>query len=239
MDLVEHGLKRKLQKLPGRPSVSHCNELSGGELGRSINAHEEIELPFSFLHLGDIDVEEPDGVALELLALGLVALDIRKTGDAAPLQAPMQRRPGYMQDRGLQGIQTIVQRQKRMTTKRLLLLLFNQNCLPRLLRPGLHILNSNSLPPHRHRLWVDAQFFVQFRARSLRSLYCSSDGVRGRGAPVTNLSHSETFHSRESIAPSNRGIKHLHGTIDQRFKLYNITFVCRNTDGNIGEGKFT
>lgn len=35
-----------------------------------------------------------DGVALELLALGLVALDIRKTGDAVPLQAPMQRRPG-------------------------------------------------------------------------------------------------------------------------------------------------
>ena len=83
-----------LQKLPGRPSVSRCNQLSDGELGRSINAHEEKELPFSCLHLGDIDVEEPDGGALELLALRLVALDIRKTGDAVPLQAPMQRRPG-------------------------------------------------------------------------------------------------------------------------------------------------
>ncbi len=39
--------------------------------------------------------------------------------------------------------------------------------------------------------------------------YCCSDGVRGRGAPVTNLSHSASFHSCERIAPSNRGIKHL------------------------------
>lgn len=36
---------------------------------------------------------------------------------------------------------------------------------------------------------------AQLRERSLRSLYCSSDGVRGRGAPVTNLSHSASFHS--------------------------------------------
>ena len=31
------------------------------------------------------------------------------------------------------------------------------------------------------------------RERSLRSLYCSSDGVRGRDAPVTNLSHNAPF----------------------------------------------
>ncbi|MFA7587314.1 MAG: hypothetical protein WCY11_14145, partial [Novosphingobium sp.] len=44
-------------------------------------------------------------------------------------------------------------------------------------------------------------------------LYCCSDGVRGRGAPVTNLSHTASFHSNERIAPSNHGIKHLdsHG----------------------------
>jgi hypothetical protein len=33
--------------------------------------------------------------------------------------------------------------------------------------------------------------------------------VRGRGAPVTNLSHSASFHSFERITPSNRGIKQL------------------------------
>ncbi|MBM2295085.1 hypothetical protein JQX09_24510 [Sulfitobacter pseudonitzschiae] len=51
--------------------------------------------------------------------------------------------------------------------------------------------------------------FAQLRERSLRSLYCSSDGVRGRGAPVTNLSHNASFQACEKITPSNRGIKHL------------------------------
>jgi hypothetical protein len=43
----------------------------------------------------------------------------------------------------------------------------------------------------------------------LRSLYCSSDSVRSRGAAVTYLSHNASFHSKEQIAPSNRGIKQL------------------------------
>jgi hypothetical protein len=41
----------------------------------------------------------------------------------------------------------------------------------------------------------------------LRSLYCCSDGVRGRVTPVTNLSHAASFYAFERIAPSNRGIK--------------------------------
>ncbi|SMO97569.1 hypothetical protein SAMN06265221_12819 [Paracoccus laeviglucosivorans] len=45
--------------------------------------------------------------------------------------------------------------------------------------------------------------------RSLRSLYCCSDSVRGRGAAVTNLSHRASFQSKERIAPLNRGIKRL------------------------------
>lgn len=41
------------------------------------------------------------------------------------------------------------------------------------------------------------------------SLYCCFDSVRGRGAAMTNLSQRVSFHSREWIAPSNRGIKYL------------------------------
>jgi hypothetical protein len=33
--------------------------------------------------------------------------------------------------------------------------------------------------------------------------------VRSRGAAVTYLSHNASFHSKEQIAPSNRGIKHI------------------------------
>jgi hypothetical protein len=36
-------------------------------------------------------VKDADGIPLELLALGLVALDIRQTGDPVLLQAPMRR----------------------------------------------------------------------------------------------------------------------------------------------------
>ncbi len=77
------------------------------------------------------------------------------------------------------------------------------------LRPGLQILNRCPLAPFCDRLRVDPQLSAQRRERSLRSLYCCSDGVRGRGAPVTYLSHTASFHSNERIAPSNRGIKHL------------------------------
>jgi hypothetical protein len=38
-----------------------------------------------------VDVEEADGIPLELLALGLVAFDIRQARDAMSLQVPMQR----------------------------------------------------------------------------------------------------------------------------------------------------
>src|ERR1041384_5074959 len=77
------------------------------------------------------------------------------------------------------------------------------------LRPGFQILDRRPLTPLRHRLGVDPQLTAQRRERSLRSLYCCSDGVRGRGAPVTYLSHTASFHSNERIAPSNRGIKQL------------------------------
>ena len=76
------------------------------------------------------------------------------------------------------------------------------------LRPGLQILDRHPLAPLRDCLRVDPQLTAQRRERSLRSLYCCSDGVRGRGAPVTNLSNMASFHSNERIAPSNRGIKH-------------------------------
>ncbi len=50
-------------------------------------------------------------------------------------------------------------------------------------------------PAIRRAREIDAQLLAQLRERSLRSLYCSSDGVRRRGAAVTNLSHSTSFHS--------------------------------------------
>ncbi len=59
-------------------------------------------------------VPRADGVALELLALGLVAFDIRQARDAMTLQTPMQRRTRQVRDRGLESIEAVVQRQQRV-----------------------------------------------------------------------------------------------------------------------------
>ncbi len=171
-----------------------------------------------------MDVEEPDRVALEPLSLRFVPLDVRQAGNAMSLQAPVQRRPRQVRDRRLQGVEAIVQRQQGMASKgndrRFPGL--GQNRRARLCRTGLHILDRRALAPLRDRLRVDPKFLAQLPRAKLAplgimlrmtlsgsgSLYCSSDGVRGRGAPVTNLSHNASFHSIERIAPSNRGIKH-------------------------------
>ncbi len=159
-------------------------------------------------------VREPlaraDGVALELLTLGLVTFDIRQARDVVTLQAAMQRRPCRVRDRGLESKEAVIQRQQRVPSEgndhRLLGL--GQNRRARFPRSGLH-LYRRTLAPLRHRFGVDTQLPAQLRERSLRSLYCCSDGVRGRGAAMTNLSQSASFHSQERIAPSNRGIKQL------------------------------
>ena len=197
VDLVGHGFEHVLQELPSCLSISRFNELSDSKFGSSIDADEQVELPLSGLHLGDVYVEEPDGVALELLALWFVPFDIRQTRDAVSLQAPMQRRACQVRDGWLQGLEAVVQRQQRVPPEshdgRLISL--GQDCRARFRWPGLHILDSRALPPLRNRLGVYTQLFAQLRERSLRSLYCSSDGVRGRGAHMTNLSHTASFHS--------------------------------------------
>ena len=211
VDLIGHGLEHVLQELPGCLSVSSCNELSNDELRGPVDADEQVELALGGLHLGNVDMEEADGIAFELLSLGLVPFDIWQARDAVPLQAPMQRRPGQVRDRGLKGIEAVIQWQKSMAPERddRRFLVLGQDRRARFLRSGLHILDRCPLPPLRHRLRINPQLPAQLRERSLRSLYCCSDGVRGRGAPVTNLSHSASFHSQERIAPSNHGIKHL------------------------------
>jgi len=126
-------------------------------------------------------VKEADGVALELLPSGFVALDIRKTRDAVTLQAAMQRRSCQVRDRGLESIEVISQRQQRVPSEgddcRLLFL--SQNGRSRFLRPGLEVLDRRPLAPLRDRLEVDAQFPAQLRERSLRSFGPSLEPMAG------------------------------------------------------------
>jgi hypothetical protein len=77
------------------------------------------EILYSFVGQGravpalrDVDVEEADGIALEFLFRRLVALDLGKARDAVALQAAVQRGACQMRDRGLKGIEAIVERQE-------------------------------------------------------------------------------------------------------------------------------
>ncbi len=91
VDAVGHGGQQVLEELPCCPAVGLVDQLRDRELARAIDADEQVELAFGGLHLGDIDVEEANWVALEALSLRLVALDVWQAGDAVPLQATVQR----------------------------------------------------------------------------------------------------------------------------------------------------
>jgi len=84
--------------------------------------------------------------------------------------------------------------------------LFNaENPGMRLLWAHLHIANPVPLAPFGHRFYV-AQIPAQRRVRSARSLYESSDGVRGRGAAVQNLSHGLPSNDQITIDPHKLGL---------------------------------
>ena len=91
VDAIGHGFQQMFEKLPGRSPVCLLDELSDRELAGAVDADEQVELAFGSLHLGNIDVEEPDWIAFEALTFGLVALDVGQARDAVSLQAPMQR----------------------------------------------------------------------------------------------------------------------------------------------------
>ena len=110
VDVVGHCFQEVFQELPRCSSIGFVDELGDRELAGAVDADEQVELAFGSLHLGDIDVEEADGIALEALALRLVAFDVWQTGNAMPLQASMQCRPGEMRDRRLQRIEAVIQR---------------------------------------------------------------------------------------------------------------------------------
>ncbi len=76
-------------------------------------------------------------------------------------------------------------------------------------RSGPHMLDRCPLAPPRNSFGVDAKRLAQQRARSLRSLYCCTDSVRGRSTASANLSHKASFYFKERLASLNRGMKHL------------------------------
>jgi hypothetical protein len=90
VDRVGHGGSEVAKEVacdaPGRLLV----KLDKGELGRSVDGDEEVELALLGPDLGDVDVEEADRVALEPGALRLVTVGVGQPADAVALEAAMQ-----------------------------------------------------------------------------------------------------------------------------------------------------
>jgi hypothetical protein len=80
--------------VPQEPGGNHLGgslvQLGIGELAGPIDGNEEIELAFSRLHFGDVNVKVADRVALQGLFGTLVAFDIGQAENAVALQAAMQ-----------------------------------------------------------------------------------------------------------------------------------------------------
>ena len=89
---VRHCSNQVTQELSGNHLARFLMQFGVGGLGCPVDGYEQTQLAFGSLHLGDVNVELTDRVALELLLRRFVALDLRKPADTVSLQAAMQGR---------------------------------------------------------------------------------------------------------------------------------------------------
>jgi hypothetical protein len=73
-----------------------------------------VELAVCRADFGDVGVKLAYGVCLELLLRFAVTGHLSQSADTMALQTAMQRRACQARDRGLQGVEAIVQRQQPM-----------------------------------------------------------------------------------------------------------------------------
>ena len=90
MEGIWHCLDQIAQELCSNHLACLGVEFGKSELRGSVNGHKQIELAFGCLHLGNVDVEIADGVALELFLDRLVAPNLWQPRDAMTLQTSMQ-----------------------------------------------------------------------------------------------------------------------------------------------------
>lgn len=86
---------------------------SEGELAKSVDSHEHVQLSVVGSHLGDVEVDVTDRVFLESL-LRLVPLDARQPADVVALEQSVQARTGQVRNAGLKCEEAVVERQQRV-----------------------------------------------------------------------------------------------------------------------------
>src|SRR5688500_16687205 len=149
-----------------------------------------------------------------------------------PLKAAVQGRACQVWDGGLERVEAVVQRQKRVAPEgdNDSFLLDRQHRRSGLSRASWQIGVGGALPPLRDRLLVDAIALGERSQARLAMLYRSTDRRRRCGAPMVNLAHSASRHSCEKSAPSNPGIKHPSVQVSSP-TAFNVSLVLHVTAG--------
>ena len=117
VDLVGDGGDQAAQEVCRGAARDLLVQFDEGELGRSVDRDEQVELALRRSDFGDVDMEVADRIGLEFAFGRGFAFDLRQSGDAVALQAAMQGRARQVRDRRLQGIKAVVERQQRMPTE--------------------------------------------------------------------------------------------------------------------------
>jgi hypothetical protein len=90
VDLVGHCLDESCKEGRCGDAVGLVHQLDKGELARPVDGNEKVELSFSSLYLGDIDMKEPDRIGLEFLLGRCLTFHLGQTADPVTLQTAMQ-----------------------------------------------------------------------------------------------------------------------------------------------------
>jgi len=90
VDFVGDGFDQSLEEVCRDPAIGLLVQFGVDEFGCSIDGNEQVELAFLGSYLGNVDVEVADGIGLELLLRGLVALRLRQAADPMAPEATMQ-----------------------------------------------------------------------------------------------------------------------------------------------------
>ena len=87
---IWHGLDDGIQERHGALPVGSFRRACNGKLRGSVDGNKQIEHALACTHLGDVEVNKPDWMALELPPARFVTLDLGEARDAMALQAAVE-----------------------------------------------------------------------------------------------------------------------------------------------------
>lgn len=117
MDLVWNRLDEGGEKVGRYAPGGFFVLLDESELGGAVDGREQIQPALLSADLGDIDMEATDRVRLELFAGRPIAFDLGQPRNAVALKAAVERGAGQVGNGGLERVQAVVERQKRVPAK--------------------------------------------------------------------------------------------------------------------------